>query len=145
MVTGPMTEKDLLQVWDDGAARLLWQKVRAKGRAESNAGRLAMAEAKLSGLPAPLAALAANRDLVRRLVGSRWQVIMLAREGSVSWDQIAEALGCTPGEAVAAYTAAIARQEQYVGAPLHDAARARAVLDDPGTPAGAPAGAGGAP
>jgi hypothetical protein len=126
-VTGPMTEADLLQVWDQGAARLMWQKVRAKQAAAGNSDRLELAERTLRGLPAPLAALAANRDLVQRLVGSRWYVIMLAREDGASWAEVAEALDSTPQDVIDAYTAAITVQEQYVS-DLHDAARARAVL-----------------
>lgn len=123
-----MTELDLLRVWTAGTERLLWQKARAQAKAGGDADRLAMAQHELETLPAPLVALAANRDLVQRLTGSRWYVVMLAREGSATWAQIADALGGTPKEAADAYAAAIARQEQYVGAPLHDAARARAVL-----------------
>lgn len=122
-----MHDEELLEVWNRGASRSMWQTVRARGVEVGDDGQVAMADQELAGLPDPLAALAANRVLVRRLVGSRWIVIMLAREAGASWAQVAEALETTEDVVIAEYTAAIAAQERYVG-DLHDAAQARAVL-----------------
>jgi hypothetical protein len=135
-----MTELELLDVWRGGASRPLWDTVLSKATAEDNGEARALAGGQLAGLPEPLAALAANRELVRRLVGARWVVMMLAREGGASWTEVAEALGTTGDEAVAAYTAAIDAQARYVGSPLHDAPRARAVLAGPRTSTGTGAG-----
>jgi hypothetical protein len=126
-----MTETELLRVWDGGAQRMTWERVRAlHAGVDGMPERLAMAEDKLAGLPAPLVALAANADLVRRLVGQRWFVVLLAIEGGATWAEVAEALEIPEDDAVGAYTAAIDAQAAYV--PGHDAARARAVLPGAG-------------
>lgn len=132
-MTRPMHEPELLEVWDRGTERMAWTKVRARAIEEGDSDRQVLAEERMQKLPEPLVALTANRDLVRRLVGSRWFVVMLAREGGASWADVAAALESTEEAVIAAYTAAIETQERYVGEPLHDTARARAVLAPAGT------------
>jgi hypothetical protein len=131
--TGPVTEAELLAVWERGATRLLWHKAHGRALADGDSERLAMAQDQLQDLPYPLDALAANAALGRKLAGQRWYVVMLAREYGSPWADIATALGEPDVDLVRAdYTAAIERQEKYTG-DLHDAARARAVLaaDEP--------------
>jgi hypothetical protein len=75
-----------------------------------------------------LQALTANAQLVELLVGRRWCVIMAAREARASWKAIGVALGMSAEEAESWYRGKIAHREQHVP-DVHDAGRARAVLD----------------
>jgi hypothetical protein len=77
----------------------------------------------------PAQALEANRRLVQLLTGRRWWVIRDAREAGDSWTAVGAALEMTEHDARDWYAHKIQLQEQYVG-KSHDAARARAVLDD---------------
>jgi hypothetical protein len=60
--------------------------------------------------PGPLAALAANREMVDQLVGWRWQVMREAREQGHSWAEIGAALGEDATQARQAYLARMERQ-----------------------------------
>lgn len=124
-----MTEDELMEVWNEGSARGTWLKVRKSALAENDSPRQAMADERLAELPSPLQSLAANVELVRRLIGARWIEIMHALEGGATWVEVAAALEVSVDEARGSYTAAIEAQERYVG-DLHDAPRARAVLAD---------------
>jgi hypothetical protein len=124
-----MTVDELMQIWREGAGRDVWTQVRTKAVADNDAALQAWADEQLEKLPSPLQVLAANVELVTRLTGSRWFVIMYALEGGATWVEVAEALRVTQQEARGWYAAAIDRREKYVP-DLHDVARARAVLGD---------------
>ena len=47
----------------------------------------------------PLSALAANTELVKLLTRRRWLVMMYAREAGATWDELAQALQMTRGDA----------------------------------------------
>ncbi|UJW36901.1 hypothetical protein L3Q67_45365 (plasmid) [Saccharothrix sp. AJ9571] len=86
---------------------------------------------ELEQLPAmsALQALQANRRLVDLLTGRRWTVIREAREAGATWSEIGEALGVSKQGAHDWYQRQIETQERVLP-EYHDAARARAVLDD---------------
>ncbi|MEW2631820.1 hypothetical protein AB0903_09205 [Streptomyces sp. NPDC048389] len=126
-MTLPMSERQLVEVWSDGASRGMWTRVLEAAAAEGNDGNIAVAKRELETLPHPLVALEANADLVQQLTGCRWQVIWSAIEGGSSWEDVADALHTTVDEARASYTASLEQQEKY--GLLRDQARARAVLD----------------
>jgi hypothetical protein len=122
-----MDERELAEVWSNGASRDMWTRVLEKATAEGNTGSIAVAKRELETLPHPLVALEANADLVQQLIGCRWQVIRSAIEGGSSWEDVADALHITVDEARAVYTASLEQQERY--GLLRDPARAHAVLD----------------
>jgi hypothetical protein len=60
--------------------------------------------------PGPLAALAANREVVDQLVGWRWGAMREAREQGHGWAEIGAALGVDPEHASQFYLERIQRQ-----------------------------------
>jgi hypothetical protein len=60
--------------------------------------------------PGPLAALAANREVVEHLVGWRWGAMREAREQGHSWAEIGAALGVDAEQASQAYLERVERQ-----------------------------------
>jgi hypothetical protein len=64
--------------------------------------------------PTALEALAANRELVERLTGWRWQAVREARERGHAWAEVGRALGVTGEEARSDYLARLERQRQLV-------------------------------
>ncbi|MFI6031623.1 hypothetical protein [Amycolatopsis magusensis] len=86
---------------------------------------------ELEQLPAmsALQALQANRRLVDLLTGRRWTVMREAREAGATWTEIGEALGMSKQGAHDWYKRQIETQERLLP-EYHEAARARAVLDD---------------
>jgi hypothetical protein len=128
-------ERELLAVWNLVHERGTWAGILRKDPDN------AVARGALDQLPeaGPLEALAANARLVDLLTGRRWYVMRDAREAGTTWSEIGQALGMTRQGAQDYYRRAITKQEQYVGG-LHDAARARAVVDEnDGTPKGSEA------
>jgi hypothetical protein len=122
-----MDEHESWQRWDTYNRVLTWQAVLARA-AEEHARRVArQALAEFPDVTA-VEALAANARLVTLLVSRRWYVIQAGREAGASWDDIGAALGMTGHEAQDWYREQISRREQDVP-DVHDAARARAVLD----------------
>lgn len=128
-MTGPMTERELAEVWSTGASRPMWTRVLERAIEDGDRDSVAVARNALDALPQPLVTLEANADLVQQLTGCRWYVVMSAHEAGSSWEEIAEALHTTVEDARAAYLEAIEQQERYCDG-LHDVARARAALDD---------------
>lgn len=120
---------ELLATYQQAHLRGMWRESaeRAEARGDNHSAEFARSE--MTELPGPLEALAANVELVKRLIGSRWSTVRDAREAGHSWSDIAEVIGCDEPTLIDTYTAAIERQERYVGG-LHDAPRARAVLLD---------------
>lgn len=92
-----------------------------------------VAERALAGLPdvGVFDSIRAGVELVQLLTGWRWIAIQQAREEGHSWSEIGDALGKSKQAAWELYRTAIEHQEKYVP-QYHNAARARAVLDDPG-------------
>jgi hypothetical protein len=123
-----MDEQKLWKQWDAFGSRLTWEKVLEQAGSENSRQ---VAQQALGELPVITAveALAANTQLVELLVGRRWYVMQAAREAGATWDDIGEALGMSRQGAYDWYRRKIADQARY--APdFHDAARARAVLDN---------------
>jgi hypothetical protein len=60
--------------------------------------------------PGPLAALAANREVVEQLVGWRWGAMREAREQGHGWAEIGAALGVDAGQASQVYLEQVQRQ-----------------------------------
>src|SRR4029453_12638740 len=60
--------------------------------------------------PGPLAALAANREVVDQLVGWRWGAMREAREQGHSWAEIGAALGVAAAQARQLYLERVERQ-----------------------------------
>ena len=126
------SERQLFLVWDIPSERRMWQGAREHARQGGNAEHEQAAENALGELPdvSALQALSANKRLVELLTGRRWFVMQQAREEGASWSEIGEALGMSKQAAHDWYRRKIEHQEKY--APdFHDAARARAVLDEP--------------
>jgi hypothetical protein len=124
-------ERELLQVWQLQAERSMWRTAIERSRADGKDDQVASGEKALAELPevTALQALEANRRLVDLLTGRRWIAMRAAREEGATWEQIGEALGMTRQSAHEWYRKKIEAQERYVS-DYHDAARARAVLDD---------------
>ncbi|MBG0741726.1 hypothetical protein IV500_20425 [Paeniglutamicibacter antarcticus] len=116
---------EYLSVWSTYGQRAVWERVIAQG------GNKDVALGALSALPeaSALDALKANRAAVDLLVGRRWYVMREAREAGATWEAIGDALGVTKQGAQDYYRRKIEKQEMLVS-DLHDAARARAVLDE---------------
>lgn len=120
--------RDLIGVWDDFNNGETWRDVAAKNKDNVHAAAAARALAELPCVTA-LDALRANARAVALLTGRRWYVMKTAREDGASWSQIGAALGMTKQAAHDFYRRKIEEQETYLP-DLHDAARARAVLED---------------
>ncbi|KIC68691.1 hypothetical protein RM50_04310 [Pseudarthrobacter phenanthrenivorans] len=120
---------ELLSVWEDFNRGETWREVSANGGDEARAA----ASHFLTEVRevAALEALRANAKAVELLTARRWYVIKSARESGATWAQIGEALGVTKQAAHDFYRRKIEEQEKYLP-DLHDAAAARAVLDDNG-------------
>jgi len=134
-----LTLTEHLQTWQAWSYRDMV--TRAVAQAE-RAGETERVETLTRGLALepmvdPLAALAANDELVRLLSGWRWHAVRAAREAGAAWQQIARTTHTTAEQARAAYLDHIERAEKHTPA-LTDTAAYRAVLDDPPpTPANA--------
>lgn len=79
----------------------------------------------------PLAALAANHELVTLLAGWQWHAIRDALEDGASWQAIAEALHTTPEQARADYHQRIDAADRYAPG-LTDTTRYRRADDNAG-------------
>jgi hypothetical protein len=66
--------------------------------------------------PGPLAALAANREVVDQLVGWRWSAMREAREQGLGWAAIGAALGLDAAQASQVYLERVQQQQR-----LHEA------------------------
>jgi hypothetical protein len=62
--------------------------------------------------PRPLAALAANREVVDQLVGWRWGAMRQAREQGHNWAEIGAALGVAAAQASQAYLERVQQQQR---------------------------------
>lgn len=120
--------RDLIGVWDDFNSGETWREVAAKNQGNEHAATAARLLAQLPEVTA-LDALRANARAVALLTARRWYVMKAAREGGATWSQIGEALGMTKQAAHDFYRRKIEEQETYLP-DLHDAAEARAVLED---------------
>src|SRR5262245_33818368 len=125
----------LLKVYDAGSSLRTWRRALDAAEAAGHIEHARVAREMLAELEdqghTPLRALAANARLVRLLTGWRWITMLDAREQGATWDEVAAALGMDgAAEARDVYRAAIERQERYGAEFGHDAARARAALDD---------------
>lgn len=122
-------EREYWMIWRLHAERELYQS--GIDIARSRGEDTTVLDTALAELPpmTALQALHANRRLVELLTGRRWSVMRRAREEGATWAQIGEALGMSKQGAQDWYARKIADQEKH--APeFHDAARARAVLED---------------
>lgn len=122
-------ERELIAVWHTHFEREAARSVTTHPDARPEG--IAAFERVLAGL-APVTAvqaLEANRRLTELLTNHRWIVMRNAREAGASWTQIGAALGTSRQAACEWYQRKIELQEQHVP-EFHDAARARAVLDD---------------
>lgn len=123
-------EHELWAVHQASVGRAAYEHVRILAAARGDQDGIAIAEQELARLPevSALDGLAAAHALIRSLTGRRWIDMRRAREQGATWRQIGEALGMTRQAATDYYRRTIAEQERYN--PQHDAARARAALDD---------------
>lgn len=115
-------ERELAAVWNTHHGRAIHQRAVKAGSADS--GMLAETAPVTA-----LHALAANRRLVELLTGRRWYVMQAAREDGATWSEIGAALGMSKQGAQDWYRRKIEDQERHLG-DLHDAARARAALEE---------------
>jgi hypothetical protein len=129
LTTKLATTTELLEMWDREGHRQAWKQVLANpdlDQAGREVAEQALAECRDSS---PLLALAANAELVKLLAGRRWFVMRDAREEGSTWEEIGQSLGVSAEDARAYYRGKIELQELHVG-DLHDAGRARRVLED---------------
>jgi hypothetical protein len=106
--------------WQAWSAAGLWRGVLDRARAKGEEARLREELPDLDTLlggPGPLAALAANRELVQTLTGWRWQAMRDAREQGHPWAEIGRALGVGAEQARHDYTEAVSRQRQAAQDP----------------------------
>jgi hypothetical protein len=124
--------RELMRVHDLYNMRGLYQRAiekrRAKGEPDPDDDPLARQLAEWPEV-SDLDMLRASRRLVDLLTGRRWYVIQGAREAGASWTEIGDALGISKQAAQQFYQRKIEAQEKYAG-DFHDAARARAALED---------------
>ncbi len=102
-----------METWDAWSEASMWQHILDKARANSEEAELRRRLPDLDELtrgPGPLEALAANRELVNRLTGWRWNAVQEAREQGRGWHEIGEALDVKPKEARSAYLERLDRQ-----------------------------------
>ena len=118
---------ELIRVWEDFNRGETWREMSAtgNGQAREAAGRFIAEVSEVAALEA----LRANARAVELLTARRWYVMKSARETGATWGQIGEALGITKQAAHDFYRRKIEEQEKYLP-DLHDAAAARAVLED---------------
>jgi hypothetical protein len=128
----PMSLEQLLALWDQGSrlSRLEADHARAVASGDHEQADRTALELAVPHVTA-LQSLAANVELVRRLLHGRWKAVRDALETDATWDEIAEAQGLTRDEAVAYYVHAVDDQQRHAGEPF-DHHRARAVLPAPG-------------
>lgn len=118
---------ELLTVWEDFNRGQMWREASATGSDQAPAAAAQfLAEVREV---AALEALRANAKAVELLTAKRWYVMKSARETGATWAQIGEALGISKQAAHDFYRRKIEEQEKNL-LDLHDAAAARAVLED---------------
>ena len=116
---------EALETWNAWSEANLWQHILDKARASGEEAELRRRLPDLDELtqgPEPLEALAANRELVDRLTGWRWNAVRAAREQGRGWHEIGEALDVKPNQARAAYLERL-DQQRAVAARDPDVAR----------------------
>jgi hypothetical protein len=145
-----------LETWDAWSMANTMRSALAKAREQGNQEVLARFEQypQWTQGPDPISALAANREVVDRMTGWRWQAMRQAREEGRGWHEIAGALGVKDKEARESYLQSVEAQRQlaeelpFLGyqprwrelADDNDADRAELqrqalAYDDPGCPA----------
>lgn len=135
VLAGRADEQEFWQLWRLHAERSYYRRAIERGQARGvDTARDAEHLAELPEISA-VQALEANRCLVELLTGRRWFVMEEAREAGVTWAEIGAAIGTTRQGAQDWYRRRIEEQEQLQQdlphlPDLHDAARAREVLDD---------------
>lgn len=125
------SERDLWTVLEIVKDREMWQWTRTVAESKGHDGTVRMADEELDKLPeiTGLQALDAINQLAQRLTEGRWRYIRDAREQGATWEEIGATLGVTRQAAHEWYRTRIGKQEKLVP-DYHDAARARAVLDE---------------
>lgn len=125
----PMTLEQLLARWNQGPrlARLETVHVLAVESGDHDQADRAALELAVPHVT-PLQSLAANAELVRRLLDGQWKAVRDALEGAATWDEIAEAQGLTRDEAVAYYVHADEHRERRAGEPFDQRSRRDPVL-----------------
>jgi hypothetical protein len=120
-----------METWDAWSDANMWQHILDKARANGEEAELRRRLPDLDELtrgPGPLEALAANRELVDRLTGWRWNAVRQAREQSRGWHEIGDALGVKPKEARSAY---LDRLDQQRSVAAHNPDVGRLIGYDP--------------
>jgi hypothetical protein len=118
------------ETWDAWSLADTMRTLLAKARAESDRATLALFEQYPDWTqgPGPLDALAANRELVDRLVGWRWLAVRRARQDGHGWAAVGHALGVTAEQARRDFLDRLERQRQVVE---RDPSLARLIGYDP--------------
>ena len=124
--------------WQAWSTEQMWRQAmrRATQRAHRHTVEFIDGRPELLDGPDPLAALAANREVVQTLAGWRWQAMRHAREQGHSWAEIATAAGLDDADqAREVYARAIQGQqrlaETHPEIGRYDPAWAE-LLNDPG-------------
>jgi hypothetical protein len=89
------------QTWEDWSLGDTMRTLLGQARADGDRATLALfaQHPQWTQGPGPLDALAANRELVDRLVGWRWLAVRRARQDGHPWTAVGAALGVTAGQA----------------------------------------------
>jgi hypothetical protein len=105
--------------WQAWSSAHTWRSALKRARQQGNTASVACIQrrAELTQGPGPLAALAANREVVETLTGWRWQAMRDAREQGHTWAEIGQALGVGAEHARQGYLQAIERQRRAAQDP----------------------------
>ena len=119
------------ETWDAWSLADTMRTVLGQARAEDDRATMALfgQYPEWTDGPGPLEALAANRELVDRLVGWRWLAVRRAREDGHGWAAVGAALGVTAEHARRDFLERLERQRQVVE---RDPSLARLLGYDPG-------------
>jgi hypothetical protein len=104
------------ETWEDWSLADRMRTVLGQARADGDRATLALFEQypQWTQGPGPLDALAANRELVDRLVGWRWLAVRHARQDGHAWAAVGHALGVSAEQARRDFLDRLERQRQVV-------------------------------
>jgi hypothetical protein len=119
------------ETWEDWSLADTMRTLLGQARADGDRATLALyaQHPQWTDGPGPLEALAANRELVDRLVGWRWLAVRRARQDGHPWAAVGDALGITAEQARCDFLDRLQHQRQVVE---HDPSLARLIGYHPG-------------
>jgi hypothetical protein len=104
------------QTWEAWSLADTMRTLLAKARADGDHATLALyaQDPQWTQGPGPLEALAANRELIDRLVGWRWLAVRRARQDGHGWAEVGAALGISAEQARRDFLDRLEHQRQVV-------------------------------